>query len=133
MKIQHKIIEPWMLLLDKLLLVIIYHISLYIYIIYHLLVIIISHMYNDGLSTYPLRGYLVSSRITLCHRVLRYIFYGLRLCSMHYWSLLLIELSDYFDYVEHCDVFFTNVMLMLVYHNCGLKKSQWLTTTFAFR
>ena len=28
-----------------------------------------------------------------------------------------LELSDYFEYVEHCDVFFTSVMLMLVYND----------------
>ena len=28
-----------------------------------------------------------------------------------------LELSDYFDYIEHHDVFFTIVMLMLVCHN----------------
>ena len=28
-----------------------------------------------------------------------------------------VELSDYFDCIKHCDVFFTIVMLMLVGHN----------------
>ena len=31
----------------------------------------------------------------------------------------IVELSDYFDYIEYRDVFFTIVMLMLVCHNCA--------------
>ena len=29
----------------------------------------------------------------------------------------MLELSDYIDYIKHCDVLFTIVMLMLVCHN----------------
>ena len=45
--------------------------------------------------------------------------YGKLLRSQLWYNggLIHIELSDYFDYVEHCDVFFTIVMLMLVCHN----------------
>ena len=29
-----------------------------------------------------------------------------------------LELSNYFDYIKHHDVFFTIMMLMMVCHNC---------------